>query len=221
MNRTKIDIYNDLDLELDDYPEEFKEYCKKHYLKPPRIKSLKGKAACAMLLTPNKYWDRDSATALFKKINMRTKDSIQHFNKNSQWGIGTSTTKGKYYISYPYQLSHKNKMRKNFKFDGTNEEKNDAIDKIKEEILCDYVNIPNKKWQLGHKNPDSHDNTSKNLILQPPIQGRYRDNYIFIDTLTKIPTPKKIISMYEQNKCPYNKQQLTALKDWLNSIELV
>ncbi len=221
MTTTKIDISCDLDLDLNAYPEEFKEFCKKNELKYPNIETGNGKALCAMLLTPNKYWERESINAFVKKFNIKTKDSIQLFNKHSQWGIATSSIRGKNYILYPYELSHKNIMRKNFKFDGTNEEKNNAIDQIKQEILGDYVNIPNEEWQLGHKNPDSADNSSKNLILQPPIQGKYRDNYIFTDTLTKIPTPKKIISMYNEKTCPYSTQQLIALKDWLNSIELV
>ena len=220
MNVTKIDKSSDLDLDLNDYPEEFIKFCKKNELNYPDIKSGNGKALCAMLLTPNKYWERESINAFVEKFNIKTKDSIQLFNKHAQWGIATSPNRGKNYILYPYELSHKNMMRKNFKFDGTNEKKNNAIDQIKKEILGDYVNVPNKDWQLGHKNPDSHDSSSKNLILQPPIQGKYRDNYIFIDTITKIPTPKKLISMYNENKCPYTREQLIILKDFLNSIQL-
>ena len=64
-----------------------------------------------------------------------------------------------------------------------NKKKNIEIDKIKSSIKSDYIDISNSLWQLGHKNPNSSDNTSNNLVLQPPIQGKYRDNYIFIDTL--------------------------------------
>jgi hypothetical protein len=220
MNRTKIDKSSDLDLDLNDYPEEFIKFCKKNELNYPNIKTGNGKSLCAMLLTPDKYWDRESCDAFVQKYNIKTKDSIQLFNKHSQWGIATSEIRGKNYIKYPYELSYKDKMRKNFKFYGTNEEKNNTIDQIKKEILGDYVDVPNKDWQLGHKNPDSHDNSSKNLILQPPIQAKYRDNYIFIDTLTKIPTPKKLISMYNEKNCPYTREQLIKLKDFLNSIEL-
>jgi hypothetical protein len=55
------------------------------------------------------------------------------------------------------------------------------INKIKSTIKADYIDVSNDLWQLGHKNPDSTDNSNKNLVLQPPIQGKYRDNYIFID----------------------------------------
>ena len=55
------------------------------------------------------------------------------------------------------------------------------IEKIKSKIKSDYIESPNSQWQLGHKNPGSTDNSNVNLVLQPPIQGKYRDNYIFID----------------------------------------
>ena len=57
----------------------------------------------------------------------------------------------------------------------------------------------NSDWQLGHKNPGTTDNTSNNLVLQPPIQGKYRDNYIFIDTFfDKVPCAKKTENMVDK-----------------------
>jgi hypothetical protein len=111
-------------------------------------------------------------------------------------------------------------MRKDFKFDGSSAEKNDEIDKIKSTIKNDYVDVPNESWQLGHKNPESDDNKSSNLILQPPIQAKYRDKYIFLDTLTKIPTPKTIIQLYKSGDCPYTTEQLIQLKEWLNGLSI-
>jgi hypothetical protein len=93
-------------------------------------------------------------------------------------------------------------MRKKFKFDGTEEEKNKEIDKIKSTINTDYVVVPNYLWQLGHKNPGSTDNTKDNLVLQPPIQSKYRDNYIFI---TKFPMPNKLEIMIEKRNRIYNR----------------
>ena len=55
-------------------------------------------------------------------------------------------------------------------------------------------------------------------ILQPPIQSKYRDNYIFIDTLTKIPTPLKFISDHKSGNLPYTDEQIKQLKDYLNSL---
>jgi hypothetical protein len=218
--RLPIDIMNDLNLNLTQYPVEFVNYCATNDLKYPNISTGNGMGLCAMLLTHDKYWSRISSDAFVKKYNIQSKDSIQLFNKHSQWGIATSTERGKNYILYPYRQSNKNKMRKNFKFDGTDQEKNDAINQIKNEIKGDYLNVSNEKWQIGHKNPESCDNTNYNMVLQPPIQGKYRDNYIFIDTLTKIPTPKKLITMYNSDNCPYTKEQLIECRNWLNSLKL-
>ena len=82
-------------------------------------------------------------------------------------------------------------MRAGFVWNGTEEQKNIEIENIKAHIQGNYCDVPNKDWQLGHKNPDSGDNSSSNLVLQPPIQAKYRDNYVFLNTLTKMPTPKK------------------------------
>ena len=201
-----------------EYPKEFIEFCNQHGLVPPKLTTGNGRALSAMLENPLFYWDRAVCDEFVKKFNIQTKDSIQLFNKHEQWGIKTSSERGKNYIVYPYQLSNKHKMRKDFRFNGTEEEKNAEIEKIKSTIATDYVNVPNQEWQLGHKNPESEDNSTENLVLQPPIQAKYRDCYIFLDTLTKIPTPKTIIKLYQQNKCPYTKKQLLELKQFLNSI---
>ena len=91
--------------------------------------------------------------------------------------------------------------------------KNKEIDKIKLTIKSDYIYVSNHLWQLGHKNPDSIDNTTNNLVLQPPIQSKYRDNYIFIDTLTKFPTPKKLHCMLEKNEIMLSKKQIIEYKN--------
>ena len=99
-------------------------------------------------------------------------------------------------------------------------QKNTEINKIKSTIKANYVDIVNSEWQLGHKNPNSTDNAMSNLVLQPPIQAKYRDKYIFLDTLTKIPTPKTFQEMNDANQLPYTKEQLINLRDYLNSLEL-
>lgn len=153
-----------------------------------------------------------------KKCNIETKDSIQLFNKHSQWGIDTNSGKerGKLYIIYPYALSNKHKMRKDFKFDGTIEEKNNEIDRIKSTIKHDYLDTPNSVWQLGHKNPGS--TLGDNLVLQPPIQGKYRDNYIFIDSLTKMPMPKKLESMVKNKEIELTREQLIQYKQLFDNL---
>jgi hypothetical protein len=193
------------------YPSEFMEFCAANKLNPPKINTGNGKALVAMLQNPGYYWTRNECDKFVNKFNITTKDSIQLFNKHNQWGIQTNSDlqdKGKYYIPYPYELSNKHKMRKDFKFDGTEEEKNNEIDKIKSTIKTDYIDVNNSLWQLGHKNPGSTDNSKDNLVLQPPIQGKYRDDYIFIDTLTKIPVPHKLKIMIEKKEIQLTQEQI-------------
>ena len=210
-----IDI-NDVDEIPSQYPEEFTQFCTENDLKPPNIDTGNGKALSVMLKHKYCYWNRTTCDKFVEKFNITTKDSIQLFNKHNQWGITTNsgTERGKLYIMYPYALSNKHKMRKDFKFDGTEEERNCEIDRIKSTISHDYIVVPNELWQLGHKNPECTDNTSTNLVLQPPIQQKYRDRYIFLDTLTKIPTPKTFIEKNEAGDCPYSEQQFLQLQKY-------
>lgn len=202
----------------DSYPEEFNDFCRANNLKPPKINSGNGKALAAMLANPSSYFDRDTCDKFVDKFDIKTRDSIQLFNKHYGFGIQTSSERGKNYIVYPYCLSKKHKMRKNFNFDGTEEEKNNEINKIKSSIQSDYIDVGNSEWQLGHKNPDSEDNTSSNLVLQPPIQAKYRDNYIFIDTITKIPVPKKMKTMIEKGEINLSNDQIIGYYELFDNL---
>jgi len=104
-----------------EYPSEFVEYCKNNDLTPPSISTGNGKALSVMLKYKSNYWNRQTCDAFVAKFDIKTKDSIQLFNKHNQWGIQTNsgTERGKLYIVYPYCLSNKHKMRKDFKFNGT------------------------------------------------------------------------------------------------------
>jgi hypothetical protein len=198
-----------------DYPEEFKLFCQGNDIKLPNINCSTGKALSVMAKYRCKYFNRDTCNQLVKKFNIESSDIIQQFNKVSQRGIKSNSDlhdKGKSYIVYPYQLSNKHKMRKNFKFDGTEEEKKYEIDNIKSTIKADYIDVDNSLWQLGHKNPGSTDSSSENLVLQPPIQGKYRDNYIFIDTLTKFPMPHKLEIMITKKEVEFTPEQIMSYK---------
>ena len=46
------------------------------------------------------------------------------------------------------------------------------------------------------------------------------DDYIFIDTLTKIPTPKKFKKMIDKGESPYTPTQLIEIRDYLISLNL-
>jgi len=198
-----------------DYPVEFKIFCDKNNIKLPKLTSSSGKAWCLMATYKYKYFNRKVCEQLAEKFNIISNDIIQQFNKVNQKGIKSNSDlydKGKSYIIYPYSLSNKHKMRKKFKFSGTEKEKNDEIDKIKSTIKIDYIDVPNSLWQLGHKNPGSTNNSNDNLILQPPIQSKYRDKYIFIDTLTKFPTPNKLEVMIKKKEIEFTSEQILYYK---------
>jgi hypothetical protein len=218
MNKINIDSITEIN---NQYPEDFLLFVKSNNLTPPTTSACGGKALVTMLRYPDSYFDRETCNMFCAKFNISTKDSIQLFNKHEQWGILSNTEKGKYYIPRPFQLSKKHKMRKNFGFGLSQPQKNAEIEKIKSTIKHDYVDVPNEHWQLGHKNPDSIDNSYNNLVLQPPIQAKYRDEYIFLDTLTKIPTAKTFMKLHKNNTLSYTNDQLMELKNYLNTLPLV
>ena len=194
------------------YSNDFVKFCQKNEIKIPNINSNIGIALSLMLNYKSFYWNRETCNQIFNKFNIKTNDSIQSFNKINQLGIKTSSgiEKGKYYIFYPYCVSNKYKMRRNFKYNGTKEEKNKEIDNIKSFIKENYIEVLNDSWQLGHKNPGLTDNTKNNLVLQPPIQSKYRDNYIFINSLEKYPTPKKLENLIIKKEIEFSKEQLES-----------
>ena len=216
MNKINIDLITNLP---DSYPEDFLQFYNnnKDSIKLPSIKSNNGICLAVMLIYKNCYWTRKECEQFCIKFNIKTDDSIQLFNKKSQLGLDTSKERGKSYITYPYKITNKFKMRKNFDWDGTTESKHQEIENIKSHIKDNYLEIDNNLWQVGHKNPDITDNSNNNLVLQPPIQGKYKDDYIFIDTFTKIPTPKKLKKMIENKQSPYSIDQLKEIWNMLNT----
>lgn len=214
----KLIVIEDIKELPKEYPGNFLAFCKENELVLPKITSSNGKALATMLTYPHTYWNRKTCDEFVKKFNIETSDSIQLFNKHSQRGILTNSgfEKARLYIQIPFSLSNKSKMRKDFKFNGSEEEKNIQINKIKATIRVDYIDVPNKQWQLGHKNPNSTDNSEKNLILQPPIQGKYRDDYLFFDTLTKMPLPNKLDYLLKSKEIELTNEQLDRYIQVLN-----
>jgi len=215
-NKTRINIDTITTL-YTNYPNDFIHWCQLNKINPPSIQSANGFALACMLNNQNNFFTRVECSKIMEKFNFKTSDSIQLFNKTDQWGLYGSKERGIYYIPIPYKLSPKKDMRINFTFNGTNQEKNTKIDLIKQNIKEDYLDIPNNQWQLGHKNPNSGDNSNNNLVLQPPIQAKYRDDFIFINTLTKIPTPEKFIKDDKNNKSYYTTEQQKILYKYLHS----
>jgi hypothetical protein len=216
-----VDIEIDIPSLPQKYQQSLMDFMGEHKIKPPGLDTLRGIALRAMMCCQEngKWFDRASCKALFERYGKNTDDAIQPFNKLDQLGISQikNKKKGVYRIKFPLELSPKLKMRRGFK---TDECKHKEIERIKQIIRTDYVDEPNSKWQLGHKHPLSGDNSCTNMVLQPPIQAKYRDEYIFIDTLTKIPTVQKLQQMCKQGKSPYTTQDFRDLKDWILTLEL-
>jgi len=192
-----------------DYPDEFKSFCKQNNINPPKLTTATGIAWCLMTNYRYNYFNRDVCEKIKSKFNIKSRDIIQQFNKVNQKGIKSNSDlndKGKLYIVYPYSLSNKHKMRKNFNSNISKEDKEKEVKKIKQTIYQDYIEPDN--WQLGHKNPGLIDNTNHNMVLQPPIQSKYRDDYIFIDTLTKFPTPTKLENMLKRGDVKFSSTQI-------------
>jgi hypothetical protein len=207
-----VDVINELPK---NYPEELVQFCTANEIKLPGITSLQGIALSLMSTYKYNYFNRETEKALQDKFKIGSDDILQAFNKIQQRGFKSNSDmndRGKAYIVYPYCLSSKHKMRKDFKFNGSEEEKNNEIDKIKSTIKHDYIDVPNSKWQLGHKNPGSTDNSNENLVLQPPIQGKYRDNFIFVDTLTKLPMPKQLVRTLKDKTIEFTPEQIVEYK---------
>lgn len=166
-----------------------------------------------LLHNENKYVIREDLDIFFKNIEIKSRDPIQAINKTEQWGLKRGPEKGKYWIPYPYNSGVKHLMRKDFNKNIENKSTiYDQVRIIKDDIKRDYLDIPEELSQFGHKNPNIEDNTLQNLVLQPPVQAKYRDKYIFIDTLTRIPTVKTLI----ENDCkPYTDKELYELYKYL------
>jgi hypothetical protein len=208
------DITEDM---LNSYPVEFKKFCITNNIRLPGGNG--GKALATMLNNRYKYFTSKDAVAWARRFNIPDHQANQFFNKKGQT-FESCNERGKNYVCYPYKVSDKKAMRKDFKYDGDEESKNNEIDKIKKHIQGNYIDPPYASWQLGHKNPETTDNTSANLVLQPPIQAKYRDRFIFIDTLTKTPTPKELFKLIKNGKSPFTNAQLRELRDGLNKLNL-
>jgi hypothetical protein len=174
------------------------EWATKHNVKLPRANSIKATLLQEMTseesLSSGKWWDRKDMEAALKKHNKWSNDVIQPINKTEQWGLKNPTKDGRnrYRFEYPfiYVATHveKRKVQK-----VNPEDKKKQIELIKENIKKDYIDVPIDKWQLGHRNPDLPDGTPDNLVWQPPIQGKFRDRFVFDPLgLMKYPTPKEI-----------------------------
>jgi hypothetical protein len=195
------------------------DWSNKHNVKLPIANSKRAILLQAMTsessMENGKWWDRKDMEAVLKKHNMESADIIQLINKTEQWGLKNPTKDGRnrYRFEYPfiYVATHveKRKVQK-----VNPEDKKKQIELIKENIKKDYIDVPIDKWQLGHRNPDLPNGTKDNLVWQPPIQGKFRDRFVFDPLgLMKYPTPKEIA---RNPSAYYSEGQLKELYDFLS-----
>lgn len=116
------------------------------------------------------------------RFGVPTTDPIQIINKTDQWGLRHMTLCKKYYTlprPFEYIGIHVEK-RKNFTSNTSDEDKEKEVLRIKRYITENYIDVPTNLWQMGHRDPNGS-NDAGNLIMQPPLQGRYRDAFKFDD----------------------------------------
>ena len=196
-----------------EYDEDFKSFCKKYKIKLSRLSSMKGMVIAILTNKENrnKYVNRDILEKIMKDLEKYSKDVIQLINKTDQWGLVYETDSSKkkhdvhYRIPYPFRYTSVH-VEKRKDFTGHFQDKdarNKAINAQKEHIKNYYIDVPNDKWELGHKDANKKDNTDKNLIIQPPIQGKYKDKFIFFDALTRMPSGKELSKDIKSKKHKY------------------
>lgn len=164
------------------YDRELLNWSAENKCKLPGINSVRGQII-ALLTHPhnaNVLFTRAMLDAFLSKINMESKDVIQAVNKTDQWGLVHKTYLKKYYIiprPFTYTSVHVNKR---IKFGGeiTNDRKMEMVENTKAFLMKYYINVDNDQWDMGHVNPNGS-NDASNLIMQPPIQRAYRDNFKF------------------------------------------
>jgi len=163
------------------------------------------------------WFSRKALDEELEKYGLVSRDCIQSINKTEQWGLGNPESRKvgrdiEYRFTYPFKFVDVHmKKRKNYGSMSLN--RDEEIDLIKENIKKDYLDVPNDKWELGHRNPDIEDSGPSNLVWQPPIQGKYCNRYIFDSLgLMKHPTPKEI----SRNPLKYySEDQLREIHDFL------
>ena len=134
----RIDLNTITTATFSTFPEEFIAFAKKNNLsKAVKLDTGNGKALSAMVNTRGYYWTPPDCEEFCKKFNIKSRDSIQLFNKKAQDGFMMIGKRGNYAIKYPYEVSNKKAMRQNFVYDGSEEKKNEEINKIKQNIKED------------------------------------------------------------------------------------
>ncbi len=198
---------------FDAYPADLVTFCAANNIPLKNIKSNQGQALALMAqpeVRGQQHLTRVETDLFFKQIGVKSRDSIQGFNKS--FGLKQIEGNGIYCLEYPFVCDltdiHK---RIACKIDGDRDEKIEAIKQYWRENLVD---VPNDKWQVGHLDPTIADASEANLALQPPIQGKTRNRFKWDPLFRKMwPTGKELISKMDEY---YTKEEQQIILDYLS-----
>ena len=194
---------------------EFDDFNEKHDIKYSKKKIDQRKVYFFMFCAAkeNKYINgREDCNVILIKLGIYSKsiDSIQRFNKIEQKGYKRKNVGfGKYQLIYPLEyVPQKLKMRDSVK---SPENKDEIINSMKYNIKKNYLDVSNDKWQIGHANPELP-YSEGNIMIQPPLQARYRDRYIWIknkfDIMLGIPSPKELNKLLKKKEIIFTNEQI-------------
>ena len=216
---TTVIRIQDYTTKFDTYPADLIAFSQEHNFKLLPLTTLRGQALALMAqpeVRGQKHLTRTETDQFFKNIQMKTRDSIQQFNK--AFGLKQMKKPG-YYLQYPFEIDTTDlDKRKGATISG---DKDAQVNVTKDWWRKKLIDVPNSEWQIGHLDPTIADASEKNLAFQPPIQGKYRDRFKFdkkflkmwptaeaelIPNWSKYYTEKERRLMYESLKEEFEKQ---------------
>lgn len=183
---------------MEEYDPELVEFAGKHSLKLPKLSCLRGQALALMskpdMRGGNNFVTPATAEEFFKKNNLKTRDAIQPFNKMNQIGFKLIARTGEYSLVYPFEVDSvtlNKRVNVKLNIEQTREE---GAAHVREYHQRHIMDVATEKWQIGHLDPTTSDNTAKNLAWQPPIQARTRNSLKFDrEFFKKWPTGEELI----------------------------
>jgi hypothetical protein len=199
------------------YGDDMNAWFKQHSdVKVPRLATVKGQIL-ALVTDPNHkdlLFTRAMMDGFLTKIGKQSKDVIQAINKTDQWGLVHKTQDRQFYcIPRPFEYTDVHlKKRNSFGSELDKDDKSSLVRKAKGWLKKYYMDVPEEKWELGHKDPLGS-NAVSNLVMQPPIQKAFRDRFKFDSYgLRLCPTALELTSNLKKY---YTKAELEMLKDAL------
>lgn len=197
---------------FEEYPSDLVEFATENDLKLLSLTSMRGQALALMSqpeIRGQKFVSREEAEKFFDNIEMKSRDAIQNFNKS--FGLKRIDKRGFYCLKFPFEIDAICiDKRKGAIIRG---DRNEKINYIKNWWRENLVDVPNEKWQIGHKDPTIGDASERNLAYQPPIQSKYRDRFKYDNIFHKMwPTASELIRSPDKY---YTKEEQEHIYDML------